>query len=245
MDSLTAGCTPARGGDCSAKTPMAHTSTSERPSPSAAPPRRPERPEAGPKRRFLIEPPSDLAPTSPSTEKARMLPSVIPEPKSGFTPSASRYGATRDPREIPRTTPTSEKTPARSPVRAPRIHDDDEDRYEEIDWPVIHSQILPRRPARAGLHGIILSTMNAAQFMPDVNRVLEREASPPTASARPTPPLTGSLVTGLGGGHEPAQGAAGGAQRAGARGGARPAARLAGDGRDEEVSLPHRMTATL
>ena len=80
LESCTAGCSPARGGDWRAKTPTAHTSTRERANPSAAPPSPSSVSEVGLERRFLIEPPIDLAMTSPSTAKARMLPRVIPAP---------------------------------------------------------------------------------------------------------------------------------------------------------------------
>jgi hypothetical protein len=80
LESCATGCRLAKVGDWRANTPTAQTSTRARANPSRAPPSPSSVAEAGLERRFLIEPPIDLAMTSPSTEKARMLPSVIPAP---------------------------------------------------------------------------------------------------------------------------------------------------------------------
>src|ERR671921_1626763 len=195
LESCTAGCRPARGGDWRAKTPTAHTSTRESANPSAAPPSPSRVSEVGLERRSLIEPPTVLATTSPSTAKARMLPSVMPAPYRGFPSSGMREGAILDPTEAPTTTPTSEKTPARKPVLAPRSTVTTTKSAMKTSRTLRPANSIDRFYRRCKLlTAYNLLTMNAAEFLPDVQAVLEQRNEPSYRMRQIYGALTGSLV---------------------------------------------------
>src|SRR3712207_2217958 len=90
-----------------------------------------------------------------------------------------REGAILDPTEAPTTTPTSEKTPARKPVLAPRSTVTTTKIAMKTSRTLRPANSISRFYRRCKLlTAYNLLTMNVAEFLPDVQAVLEQRNEP-------------------------------------------------------------------
>src|SRR5215210_2539103 len=106
-----------------------------------------------------------------------------------------REGAILDPTEAPTTTPTSEKTPARKPVLAPRSTVTTTKSAMKTSRTLRPANSISRFYRRCKLlTAYNLLTMNAAEFLPDVQAVLEQRNEPSYRMRQIYRALSASLV---------------------------------------------------